>query len=71
MNTENTERKLDLVKDLYAALHNARARAEREFATLPNVNAHHHRRHLVAEINTVSTDIGKLECYFKRTKIGI
>lgn len=71
MNVENTERNLNLVKDLYAALHNARARAEREFATLPNVNTHTHRLHLVAEMNSVSTDIGNLEYYFKRTKISI
>lgn len=70
MNTQNTERDLNLVKDLYAILHNARARAERELATLPNVSVHH-RRHLVAEMNSVSTDIGNLECYFRGTKISI
>lgn len=65
MNIENTERNLNLVEDLYAALHNARARADKEFATLPNVNMHH-RLHLIAEMNSVGTDIGNLECYFKR-----
>ncbi len=70
MNTQNTERDLDLIKDLYAILHNARAHAEREFAALPNTNTHHHLRHLVAEMNSVRTDIGKLEDYFRGTKIG-